>query len=136
MRHNTCIHYTGAQSDSCKAGVQYESLTGGKVSGWGLMLPCWTSTMKHASDVQKVKCEKYQAPTDAEIAQEKAESDAYMAKFMLVMPFVSEWRKKLPKGKSEVVVCPACSGRLKLSQSSYNHVWGACETEGCVRWME
>ena len=51
----------------------------------------------------------------------------------------SEWRVK-PKPKSdrrEVVECPICKGKLLLSQSAYNgHVWGKCETAGCLTWME
>lgn len=35
------------------------------------------------------------------------------------------------------IECPACKGRLKYSVAGYNgHLWGACATEGCLRWME
>lgn len=54
----------------------------------------------------------------------------------LVGPVVAEWRKK-PWGKREVIECPACKGKLHLSQASSNgHVHGQCETAGCVSWME
>jgi hypothetical protein len=54
-----------------------------------------------------------------------------------VGPVVAEWRKKLPRGKQEVIECPACGGRLHLSQAASNgHVWGKCETADCVSWME
>lgn len=59
-------------------------------------------------------------------------------KLMTVLAGIAAWRQK-HKGKSfgEVVECPACKGRLKLSISAVNgHVWGACETPDCVRWME
>lgn len=53
------------------------------------------------------------------------------------MPVISEWRKKPPKGKTEIIECPVCGGSLVLSQSSYNgHVHAACETENCVAFME
>ena len=39
-------------------------------------------------------------------------------------------------GNSEMT-CPICSGRLRYSVASVNgHVWGRCETDGCVTWME
>lgn len=63
--------------------------------------------------------------------------EASMARFRLVMPVVAEWRTKPPRGKREVIECPACKGRLHLSQASSNgHVHGQCETAGCVSWME
>ena len=58
----------------------------------------------------------------------------------LVGPVVAQWRswsKRNRVGKAEVIECPACKGRLHLSQAAINgHVHGACETKGCVSWME
>lgn len=137
MKKGNCIHYTGTQHDCCKAGVAYGDLVDRESSGWAMRLPCWTSTMAHAAKFEKVDCAKYTDPTDAEIAADTAETAVIMARIWLVMPVVSVWRKKALMGKQEVIECPACKGRLNLSQSSYNgHVHGACETEGCVRWME
>lgn len=137
MNKGNCIHYTGTQHDCCKAGVIYGDLVDRNSSGWAMRLPCWTSTMAHAAKFVKVECMKYADPTDTEIAADAAETAAFMVRMRLVMSVVSVWRKKPPKGKQEVIECPACKGRLHLSQSSYNgHVHGNCETEGCVRWME
>lgn len=55
-----------------------------------------------------------------------------------VLEGIAPWRKK-HKGKShaEVVECPACKGRLHLRIAAANgHVWGKCETDGCVSWIE
>jgi hypothetical protein len=137
MKKGSCIHYTGIQKDCCRAGVNYEQLVGGKVIGWAMMLPCWTSTMAHAKNFTKVACAKYTEPTDAQIEERRTEIDAVMDRMRKVMPVVNVWRKRAPKGKSEVIECPACAGRLHLVQSAYNgHVHGQCETADCVRWME
>jgi hypothetical protein len=41
------------------------------------------------------------------------------------------------KGGHERVKCPICGGSLHLSIAAYNgHVWGVCETVGCLAWME
>lgn len=65
---------------------------------------------------------------------------AVIKKFTLVTPVVSAWRtwtKKNRVAKQEVIECPVCKGKLHLSQAAYNgHVWGKCETQGCVEWME
>lgn len=66
--------------------------------------------------------------------------EAAIKRMTLAGPVVAAWRtwtKKNRVGKEEVVECPACKGKLHLSQSAYNgHVWGKCETEGCLSWME
>jgi len=64
---------------------------------------------------------------------------AYMAKALTAITVASKWRVKgkPATNRSEVVECPACKGRLHLSQAAYNgHVHGKCETDGCVSWME
>lgn len=63
--------------------------------------------------------------------------EASTRRMEVVGPVVIAWREKPPRGKMEVVECPACRGRLHLSQAASNgHVWGRCETKGCVSWME
>ena len=40
-------------------------------------------------------------------------------------------------GGTGKVKCPLCQGKLKYSVASVTgHLWGACTTEGCIRWME
>ena len=61
-----------------------------------------------------------------------------MDRFALVLKATAPWRE-LHKDTdfAELVECPACKGRLHLSIVKHNnHVWGECETEGCVKWME
>lgn len=98
---------------------------------------CCTDGGKRSEEEQRALCPNWLRSTREEgerSFRECAESDARFAK---VMPVVARWRKKLPRGKAEMIECPACKGRLHLSQSSYNgHVHGQCETAGCVSWME
>ena len=43
---------------------------------------------------------------------------------------------KTKKGCSGEIECPKCGKRLKYSVAGGNHhIWGACETDGCLRWM-
>lgn len=51
---------------------------------------------------------------------------------------IEPWRKK-HRGTShrEVIECPCCKGKLHLSIAASNgHVWGKCETAGCLSWIE
>jgi len=137
MKKGNCVHFTGIQQDCCRAGVNYIDLVGGERFCMALRLPCWTSTLPSAQRVEKVACAKYADPSDAQIAARRAEIDDTMERMRKVVPVVKVWREQAPRGKQEVIECPACAGRLHLSQSSYNgHVHGHCETDGCVRWME
>lgn len=44
--------------------------------------------------------------------------------------------KKGNGGRGQIE-CPICKGNLHYSVASYNgHLWGKCETEGCVAWMQ
>lgn len=41
------------------------------------------------------------------------------------------------RGVSGEIVCPKCSGRLRYSIAGSNgHIWGTCETKGCLRWIQ
>jgi transcriptional regulator with XRE-family HTH domain len=35
------------------------------------------------------------------------------------------------------IECPVCHGVLRYSVAGYNgHLWGQCQTQGCVQWMQ
>lgn len=122
-----CVHFTGIQNDKCKAGILYADV--------GRPIPCITLNGKR-NDC----CPTYTEPTAEQIAKSEAEFNAAMDRMRKVMPVVAGWRtwkKNHRVAKQEVITCPVCDGRLHLSQAAYNgHVWGKCETEGCIQWME
>lgn len=98
---------------------------------------CCTSGGNASEDEQRAKCPKWERTTQEQAEQIADEQDASWTRHMMVMGAVAEWRKKPPRGKSEVIECPACKGRLHLRQAASNgHVHGHCETPGCVSWME
>lgn len=45
--------------------------------------------------------------------------------------------KKKTKNQG-VIECPKCKGKLlyKRVGTNYQHVWGQCETENCLKWMQ
>ena len=136
---NYCQHYTpdsifgrgGVKATGlCAAGVKVADVRQGQQR----MQPCIGG--HNLADATAV-CPKWIRRTRE---QGEAQADAWedvIRKMTIINPVISEWRKKPPRGKQEVIDCPACKGRLHLSQSSYNgHVHGKCETENCVSWME
>lgn len=87
---------------------------------------------------QKSTCDKFADPTDEEIAAHDKAMTAAMNRMQLIVPLIKRIKKE-HRGESwaGIEVCPACQGKLHLSIASINgHVWGQCETSGCVNWVE
>lgn len=94
---------------------------------------------------QQAKCDKFESPTDAEIAAYEKECDDWDAKFKLVVPLIGRLKAQHNRSWKGVEVCPACGGKLHLQLNVYfsehqgttqKHMHGQCETDGCVRWAE
>lgn len=138
---NYCQHYgRGKGADMiCKAGMDLNTIkkvpTGAKGILWG---PCIEG---HTLENPTAHCPHWIRRT-REMGEARADAkEKSMRQMEAVMSVVNEWRKGWRKkgdpAKQEIIECPACKGRLHLSQSSYNgHVWGKCETAGCVNWTE
>lgn len=132
-----CQHYkNGKGADMvCTAGVDLKMFqrvaTGDRQIKWG---PCIEG---HKLPDPTAHCSHWVRRT-REHAEKRADSvEQAIVRIEILDPVLSAWRKKLPIGKSEVIECPVCKGRLHLSQAAYNgHVRGQCETKDCVSWIE
>lgn len=141
---NYCRHYNGrgfADGTYCRAGVPESTF--GETAGAALRRPCVEpnpfAQVRDRAGIAIIPCEKRSMHTPEERAHIKAELDAAMRRTLSGLRIASEWRVKgIPQtSRHEVVQCPECKGKLHLSQSSLNgHVHGACETDGCMSWME
>lgn len=134
---NYCEHYSpqpGRVGVCCNAGCDIKSVQKVEVEGkmkWG---PCIGG---HTLENPLAHCPKWQRRS-IERSEKRADAVEGAIKRMTISgPFISAWRKKEPIGKTEVVECPVCKGRLHLSQSSYNgHVRACCETKNCINFIE
>jgi hypothetical protein len=101
---------------------------------------CCTSGNERSEEEQLASCPKWERRTLEQATKRADDIDKAMNDMRLVMPEVAKWKtwtKKNRVAKQGVIECPACKGKLHLSQAAYNgHVWGKCETEGCVSWMQ
>jgi hypothetical protein len=149
---NQCRHFTNGadvlNDKTCAKGVCYRSVTTKPDEpGSAYRLPCHAPTEERGLKILQETgpagtCEHFDALTAEEIEQQEADFEKAMEKSMrrmtLVAPIITAMKKKY-KGKSVkgVKTCPVCQGKLHLSHSGYNgHVWGKCETDGCLSWME
>jgi hypothetical protein len=138
-RAGWCIHYRapggylGKGHDTCEAGVRFEIWRG---IGHDKQ-PCFLDKAGK-SKPDALVCEHLRRPTPQEIEEHEKWADARMNTMIVVMTAIQPWRAKhKDKSASEVIECPACKGRLRLSIAACNgHVHAHCETEGCVSWME
>jgi hypothetical protein len=134
---NYCQHYArGKGADMvCSAGMDLTTMprvpTGSKQIKWGPCIEGHTLANPHEHCPHWIRRTREQGEKWADQIEES------IRKMTVVDPVVSAWRDKPPIGKAEIITCPVCQGRLHLSQSAYNgHVFGKCETPGCVSWME
>ncbi len=148
MKPGTCKHKTSTYHDECCAvGVRYDDVCPNPEDRTGKAYRYACTTYEALSDHGKRvvdelgpqgTCEKYEEPTADEIAEHEAEIEKATQRMMRTLPLIAriklEHKDESWKGTEE---CPECGGVLHLTHAADNgHVWGQCETEGCLAWME
>lgn len=132
-----CRHYHPSaplSHDGCKLGINLDVLIGSERSGWGCRIPCRLTSFSE----EVIPCSKFEPYTVAEIEADDAEMDLAFGNFLVAGELINKVKED-HKGTdwSGVLECPVCDGKLSLSHAKCNgHVWGKCETEGCLAWME
>lgn len=132
----TCKHFNGIQNDECRAGVAMRSVRdeSAKPYRW----PCVPSL---SGGECATTCAKREFPTAAEVDAEEARFRRAMADTLMarkaIVDKIGPYKKGHP-GESGEMPCPVCgAGTLRYTRAALNgHVWGACTTDNCVRWME
>jgi hypothetical protein len=126
--------------------------------GLFLRMPCdtkeWTTALltsgsRRMSEGQrqavesKATCEKFEDPTDEEIAAYQIETTKLIADAAVVMTAVNDIKKKTRGSWGGTIKCPVCGGKLHVSIHAFERIEGpqkhahvACETKECVRYME
>lgn len=134
MKKGTCVHFNGIHNDTCEIGINYTSLVGGREGGWTRHLPCFESN----SNDRHVTCDQYREPTEQELADFEEEIQARLKMLNRVMPLILELKREYKRRDATVARdCPICGGKLHMSIAACNgHVWGICDTPGCLSWVE
>lgn len=140
MRQGICKHYRGlVREDTCEAGINCSKLYNGSDPGLFKRIPC---IAKNGIN----DCGKRVFPTDEEVAESERVSKVRTSAMVSAIAEINNIHKNKPqwefpvKGKNKdasgTIVCPLCKGKLHYTISGYNgHVWGKCETDGCLGWM-
>ena len=138
MKKGCCKHYTGTFFNRrCKAGVDYMDLVGGPKRGWTARLPC-VPLSSHITEDRRVPCEKFEGPTDAEVAEYERQVKEDILNTCFAIVAIQDHVKQTMRAQDSIR-CPACKtdGALSYSRTSSNgHISARCSTEGCVAFME
>jgi hypothetical protein len=124
-----CRHFRAPyHNPTCLAGVNYRELSGEPELGWMARLPCVTTRLSK----NQITCNYF----DLETAEEhETKLDEMRARARSIMAAMKACREA--KSSSGTVECPECKGKLHFSIASSNgHLWGRCEKDGCLSWMQ
>lgn len=154
MQKGRCKYSNGTHENThCLAGVEYRSVVPDPDDNLGIAFryPCTDmarlygkrsgapmSETQAANYARRGTCPEFEEPTNEEIAAYEKRIEERHTRFMLALPVIDRIKKE-HKGAAwqSVEKCPACGGKLHMSHAASNgHVWGQCETEGCLSWME
>lgn len=134
----TCVHFTGIQNATCKAGVNYHAQFG---DGAGCFANIACTQAFARADFPLKECATVQYPTRDQAEAEENEREALTKRTLSAMKLAHEDAAAKGYGKGnggqDSIKCPLCpDGILRYSVAGYNgHMHAAC-TKGCVSWME
>lgn len=123
----TCRHFTGIQHPACKAGVAYDSVRGPR-EGLVRAIPC-------LGEPSASSCERYDPFTETEVEQMERDARERTANLAAALAIIRDETRGARNVAGEIA-CPVCAGKLAFSVASNGHVWGKCETEHCLAWMQ
>ena len=136
-----CKHYNGrdlfngSTGGKCRADVDpIYSFCGGDRFGWVKKVPCLRTNETTAI------CPAAEYPTKEEAEQSARDFEAYVDQFVknlsVVRPAIEQQHKETGEWSGSIE-CPECTKPLHWSKAKCNgHIHAACETEGCLSWME
>lgn len=137
-----CVHFTGVMQKTCKAGMVYDEVDKDLRIAYRMGLPCIKPSKPDEFDRlagrAQCPCQHLRFPAPEEVQKELDAIERETQRFMIAEKAVRPIREKY-KGQDwrGIIECPICKGKLHVTHSAYNgHVWGKCETEGCVAWIE
>lgn len=129
MRVGDCRHFNGIQNDTCRAGVDYETVKDKTRRPVGL--PCL------ARDSCSSVCPKHEAQTAEDVAAWNREVSESFSRITLVRAAIVKATNKARQVSGRLNPCPACgSGTVHFAVHFNGHIHAKCTTEGCVCWME
>lgn len=127
-----CRHYTGFMgaggviNTHCSAGVAYQEIA--------QLIPL--RNLPCTKEDSPFHCEKCDRPTAAEVEREDQEIELRITQIVQALKLVRE-QVGAERGVAGKVPCPVCAGDLHYTVAKSNgHIWGMCNTVGCLSWVQ
>ena len=138
MQKEMCKFYNGLMNDSCEKNIKYESFAKGERFGIFKRIPCFEKNGFDDCQLREFYSEEETKQHDEEVEKRMVAMVFAIAKIKDENNVDIEWECPTNKNDSKrgIIECPMCKGKLHYSISGFNgHIWGKCETEGCLSWM-
>jgi hypothetical protein len=144
MKAGVCRYFNGIHNDICNKGVNYKENDGGQGEGYGARLACFPKD--HPRGGERASCNLFDAATAQEEKEFKTKAMERLGAMAAAISEIkekhgieTEWETPTDKNNDArgTIECPTCEGVLHYTVAGYNgHVWGKCETDGCLEWMQ
>jgi hypothetical protein len=121
-KQNWCKHYNGyAKHEECRDGQLYDEFD--DICSYDDR-PC---TNKEST-----------VPCLSKVYMTEQEAEEYQQRIAALVGHLGQAHQLISKqsGGAGTIECPKCGGKLHWSRAGNGHVWGGCETDGCLRWMQ
>ena len=140
MKDNWCKHHRGwRDNEACSKGHNPQKLFSEPERSLLRTIPC------NSKNEAAGACADREFPTEAELVEQEREFEVHFGFTQTAIALIAEKTNAKPswdegdkgeKGSKGTIECPKCNGALHYTVSGYNnHIWGKCETEGCLSWM-
>lgn len=134
-RMGKCVHFTGIQNDTCKAGVSYESVRveHEPINGARFSRPCIAKF-----NAAGVTCASRCPHTREQSEAREVEAEASFERATKAIVAIREHSKATGQF-SAIIDCPACGTPNSLGYGiarSNGHIHARCNTPKCVAFMQ
>lgn len=141
-RTNWCRHHESPEplEHRCAIGIDIAAILPRNTFGHHYAMPCNTAT---SATVKKCVCDKRSLFTDAEVAQQDADSDAAVREMTqrleATLPLIANIKERHRGADAHgFAPCPVCkTGHVDWRLcGSNNHIAMRCTTQDCIAFME
>lgn len=140
-RTNWCRHHESPEplEHRCAIGVDIGAILPRNTFGHHYAMPCNTAT---SPGVKKCACDKRSLFTDAEVAQQDADSETAVRgatqRLLATLPLIERIKSENSGDASGSETCPVCvTGTVHWSLCGFNnHIAMRCTTQDCIAFME
>ncbi len=121
-----CIHFNGMANQFCEAGINYEAVKDKTQRPY--RLPCVKNTPFYGSSCTEACFRTHEQALEETKKRMENFSIVYIIQALSVISEIPE--------NAGTIKCPKCGKQLRYTRAVNGHVWGKCETQDCLNWVQ